>query len=114
MAWPACSGRSTMNRLDHQPRRSDLARPACAGATPHSSWTSSWRWAMEGPARMRGQAIGRSGDGGVDGIIKEDRLGLDVVHIQAKRWRETVGRPTIQAFAGSLEGYRARKGVLIT
>ena len=61
-----------------------------------------------------GQAIGRSGDGGVDGIIKEDWLGLDVVQIQAKRWRETVGRPTIQAFAGSLEGYRAKKGVLIT
>jgi restriction system protein len=50
----------------------------------------------------------------VDGIIKEDRLGLDVVHVQAKRWRETVGRPIIQAFAGSLEGYRAKKGVLIT
>jgi restriction system protein len=67
-----------------------------------------------GSRKDAGQAIGRSGDGGVDGIIKEDRLGLDVVHIQAKRWRETVGRPTIQAFAGSLEGYRAKKGVLIT
>jgi restriction system protein len=67
-----------------------------------------------GSRKDAGQAIGRSGDGGVDGIIKEDRLGLDVVHVQAKRWRETVGRPTIQAFAGSLEGYRAKKGVLIT
>jgi restriction system protein len=67
-----------------------------------------------GSRKDAGQAIGGSGDGGVDGIIKEDRLGLDVVHIQAKRWRETVGRPTIQAFAGSLEGYRAKKGVLIT
>ena len=61
-----------------------------------------------------GQAVGRSGDGGIDGIIKEDRLGLDVVYIQAKRWEGTVGRPVVQAFAGSLEGQRARKGVLIT
>jgi restriction system protein len=67
-----------------------------------------------GSRKDAGQAIGGSGDGGVDGIIKEDRLGLDVVHVQAKRWRETVGRPTIQAFAGSLKGYRAKKGVLIT
>ena len=67
-----------------------------------------------GSRKDAGQAVGQSGDGGVDGIIKEDRLGLDVVHIQAKRWKDTVGRPTVQAFAGSLEGYRARKGVLIT
>lgn len=61
-----------------------------------------------------GQAIGRSGDGGIDGTIKEDKLGLDVVYIQAKRWENTVGRPVVQAFAGSMEGVRARKGVLIT
>ena len=61
-----------------------------------------------------GNAIGRSGDAGIDGIIKEDRLGLDVVCIQAKRWSGTVGRPEVQAFAGSMEGYRARKGVMIT
>lgn len=61
-----------------------------------------------------GRAIGRSGDGGIDGIIKEDRLGLDTVCIQAKRWEASVGRPVVQAFAGSLEGQRARKGVLIT
>jgi restriction system protein len=61
-----------------------------------------------------GQAIGRSGDGGIDGIIKEDRLGLDVVCLQAKRWEKTVGRPEVQAFAGSMEGFRARKGVLLT
>ena len=61
-----------------------------------------------------GQRIGRSGDGGVDGIIKEDRLGLDVVCIQAKRWESTVGRPVVQAFVGSMEMYRARKGVLLT
>lgn len=60
------------------------------------------------------RAVGASGDGGIDGIIKEDRLGLDTVCIQAKRWENTVGRPVVQAFAGSLEGQRARKGVLIT
>ena len=61
-----------------------------------------------------GEAVGQSGDGGVDGIIKEDRLGLDAIYLQAKRWENTVGRPVVQAFAGSLDGYRARKGVLIT
>jgi restriction system protein len=61
-----------------------------------------------------GQAIGKTGDGGIDGIIKEDKLGLDVVCIQAKRWETNIGRPIVQAFAGSMEGIRARKGVLIT
>lgn len=61
-----------------------------------------------------GQAVGQSHDGGIDGIIKEDKLGLDVVYVQAKRWEATVGRPKVQTFAGSLEGLRARKGVLIT
>jgi restriction system protein len=61
-----------------------------------------------------GQAIGKSGDGGIDGIIKEDKLGLDIVCIQAKRWTNVVGRPEVQAFAGSMEGHRARKGVFIT
>jgi restriction system protein len=61
-----------------------------------------------------GQAVGRTGDGGIDGIIKEDKLGLDVVYIQAKRWDRTVGRPEVQAFAGSMQGFRARKGVMIT
>ena len=60
------------------------------------------------------QVIGKSGDGGIDGTIKEDKLGLDVVCVQAKRWENTVGRPVVQAFAGSMEGFRARKGVLIT
>jgi restriction system protein len=59
-------------------------------------------------------AIGKSGDEGVDGLIKEDKLGLDVVYIQAKRWQGTVGRPAVQAFAGSLMGMQANKGVLIT
>lgn len=61
-----------------------------------------------------GQALGKSGDGGIDGIIKEDRLGLDVIYIQAKRWEGSVGRPEIQKFAGALQGQRARKGVFIT
>ncbi|MCB9445871.1 MAG: restriction endonuclease [Ardenticatenaceae bacterium] len=67
-----------------------------------------------GSRKDAGQAVGQSGDGGIDGIIKEDKLGLDVVYIQAKRWEGTVGRPVVQTFAGSLEGFRARKGVLIT
>jgi restriction system protein len=61
-----------------------------------------------------GRAIGKSGDGGIDGIINEDKLGLDVIYIQAKRWDATVGRPEIQKFAGALQGQRARKGVFIT
>lgn len=67
-----------------------------------------------GSRRDAAEAVGQSGDAGIDGIIKEDRLGLDVVYVQAKRWDGTVGRPVVQAFAGSLEGHRARKGVLIT
>src|SRR5574342_571744 len=67
-----------------------------------------------GTLRDAGQAVGRSGGGGIDGIIKEDRLGLDVIYIEAKRWDSTVGRPEIQKFAGALQGHRARKGVFIT
>ncbi len=67
-----------------------------------------------GSRKDAGQAIGKSGDEGIDGIIKQDRLGLDAVYVQAKRWTGTVGRPAVQAFAGSLEGHRARKGVFIT
>jgi restriction system protein len=67
-----------------------------------------------GSRQDAGRAVGGSGDGGIDGIIKEDRLGLDAVYVQAKRWEASVGRPVVQAFAGSLEGHRARKGVLIT
>lgn len=67
-----------------------------------------------GSRKGAGQVIGKSGDGGIDGVISEDRLGLDVVYIQAKRWKENIGRPLVQAFAGSLEGMRANKGVMIT
>lgn len=61
-----------------------------------------------------GRAIGRSGDEGIDGIISEDRLGLETIYIQAKRWEGTVGRPEVQKFVGALHGKRARKGVFIT
>jgi restriction system protein len=61
-----------------------------------------------------GRSIGRSGDEGIDGIIKEDRLGLDVIYIQAKRWENVVGRPEIQKFVGALAGQGAKKGVFIT
>jgi len=61
-----------------------------------------------------GQSLGQSGDEGIDGIIKEDKLGLDVIYLQAKRWEGTVGRPEVQKFVGALHGKRAKKGVFIT
>lgn len=61
-----------------------------------------------------GQAVGKSGDEGIDGIISEDRLGLEIVYLQAKRWDGSVGRPEVQKFVGALHGKRARKGVFIT
>ncbi|ACL16921.1 restriction endonuclease [Methanosphaerula palustris] len=67
-----------------------------------------------GSRKDAGEAIGRSNDEGVDGIIKEDKLGLDVIYIQAKRWKNPVGRQEIQGFVGSLEGKKARKGIFIT
>lgn len=67
-----------------------------------------------GSRKDAGRAIGRSGDEGIDGIIKEDHLGLDNIYIQAKRWEATIGRPEIQKFAGALQGQRARKGIFIT
>lgn len=67
-----------------------------------------------GSKQDAGRAIGKSGDGGVDGIIKEDKLGLDAIYLQAKRWEGTVGRPEIQKFAGALQGLRATKGIFIT
>ena len=54
------------------------------------------------------------GDEGIDGIISEDRLGLDTIYLQAKRWEGSVGRPEIQKFAGALQGQRATKGIFIT
>lgn len=67
-----------------------------------------------GSIQDAGKAIGRSGDGGIDGIIKEDKLGLEVIYLQAKRWQGSVGGPVVQAFAGSLEGHKAKKGVIVT
>jgi restriction system protein len=67
-----------------------------------------------GSRQDAGRAIGKSGDGGIDGIIKEDKLGLDVIYVQAKKWEGTVGRPEIQKFAGALQGQRASKGIFIT
>lgn len=62
-----------------------------------------------------GKALGKTGDEGIDGIIKEDKLGLDTIYIQAKRWKDTsVGRPAIQQFAGALAGQGAHKGIFIT
>lgn len=68
-----------------------------------------------GSRQDAGSVIGRSGDEGIDGTIKEDKLGLDVIYVQAKRWGNTVvGRPEIQKFAGALQGQRANKGIFIT
>ena len=67
-----------------------------------------------GSLQDAGRAVGKTGDEGIDGIIKEDRLGLDIIYIQAKCWEGTVGRPEIQKFAGALQGQRAKKGIFIT
>ncbi|MDW8228438.1 MAG: restriction endonuclease [Saprospiraceae bacterium] len=69
-----------------------------------------------GSIKDAGKAIGRSGDEGIDGTIKEDKLGLDIIYIQAKRWKpgNVVGRPDIQKFVGALAGQGAKKGIFIT
>ena len=67
-----------------------------------------------GSRKDAGHAIGKSGDEGINGVISEDRLGLDVVYLQAKKWDGNVGRPEIQKFVGALHGKRAKKGVFIT
>ena len=67
-----------------------------------------------GSRQDAGKAIGKSHDEGIDGIIKEDKLGLDIVYIQAKKWENPVSRPEIQKFAGALQGKRAKKGIFIT
>lgn len=67
-----------------------------------------------GSRREAGKAVGKSGDGGIDGIIKEDKLGLDAIYIQAKRWENTVPVKEIRDFAGALLGQKARKGIFIT
>ncbi len=72
------------------------------------------RMGYGGSREDAGQVIGKHGDEGIDGIIKEDRLGLDIIYLQAKRWDATIGRPEIQKFAGALDGQRAKKGIFIT
>jgi len=72
------------------------------------------RMGYGGTRKEAGKAVGGSGDEGIDGIINEDRLGLEVVYIQAKRWQSTVSRPEIQKFVGALHGKNARKGIFIT
>jgi restriction system protein len=72
------------------------------------------RMGYGGSRKDAGKALGRSGDEGIDGIINEDPLGLDVIYLQAKRWEGSVGRPEIQKFAGALQGQRAKKGIFIT
>jgi restriction system protein len=67
-----------------------------------------------GASRADLQRVGGTGDGGIDGIISLDRLGLEKVYVQAKRWQENVGRPHLQAFYGALAGQKAKKGVFIT
>jgi restriction system protein len=72
------------------------------------------RMGYGGSRKDAGEALGGAGDQGIDGIIKEDPLGLDTIYLQAKRWEGPVGRPEIQKFAGALQGQRARKGIFIT
>lgn len=67
-----------------------------------------------GTRKDASKIVGRSGDGGIDGTINEDRLGLDIIYVQAKRWENPVGRPEVQKFAGALQGFRAKKGIFIT
>jgi len=67
-----------------------------------------------GSIKEAGRAMGKTGDEGIDGMIKEDRLGLDRIYIQAKRWQDSVGRPEIQKFVGALAGQGANKGIFIT
>jgi len=67
-----------------------------------------------GTMKEAGKSIGKSGDEGIDGVIKEDKLGLDIIYIQAKRWEGVVGRPEIHKFIGALAGQGAKKGVFIT
>jgi hypothetical protein len=111
-AWPSFDW-----RRHHQKRgrkesdRDAIPQHRCASS---SHLHSAVKMGYGGSQKDAARAVGRTGDDGIDGIIKEDKLGLDVVYIQAKRWGATVGRPQIQAFAGSLEGHRARKGIFIT
>jgi restriction system protein len=67
-----------------------------------------------GSVEDAGKVVGKSGDGGIDGIIKQDKLGLDAIYVQAKRWKDVVGSPEIMKFSGSLTGKHANRGIFIT
>ena len=67
-----------------------------------------------GSRKEAGVAFKRGQDEGIDGQINEDRLGLEIIYVQAKKWKESVGRPELQKFVGALEGQRAKKGIFIT
>ncbi len=67
-----------------------------------------------GSVEDAGKVVGKSGDGGIDGIIKQDKLGLDAIYVQAKRWKDVVGSPEIMKFSGSLTKKHANRGVFIT
>lgn len=72
------------------------------------------RMGYGGSREEAARVVGKAGDEGIDGVIDEDRLGLDSIYVQAKKWKNTVERPDIQQFAGALQGHRATKGVFIT
>lgn len=91
-----------------------LVRSVAPGFFEHLVMQLLLRMGYGGARDDAGQVVGKSGDGGIDGIINEDRLGLDVIYIQAKRWEADVGRPEIQKFVGALAGNKASKGVFIT
>jgi restriction system protein len=67
-----------------------------------------------GSRREAAQVTQKTGDEGIDGLINQDRLGLDVIYFQAKRWKHNIGRPDIQSFVGALAGKKANKGIFIT
>lgn len=67
-----------------------------------------------GTVEDAGRAIGKQGDEGIDGVIKEDELGFEKIYVQAKRWNSSVGRPKLQEFVGALHGQKAKKGLFIT
>ena len=67
-----------------------------------------------GGSRADVEQVGRSGDGGIDGIIKEDKLGLDIIYVQAKRWKSNIGSGVVRDFSGSLDTKGAHRGLLIS
>jgi restriction system protein len=100
----------------HQDIRRDLAQDIIK-EVKKAHWTKLEEIVVELLMAMgygEGKITGKTGDGGIDGIIKEDKLGLDIIYLQAKRWEDSVGRETVQSFSGALDGKGAKKGVFIT